>query len=346
MGFKVQIYKCFGSGILYFVNRIPIIPKRIPPLYDQNNKYCIAFYNLENFFDTRDDPHGLDDDFTPQGELHWNENRFRNKARKMGRAIAEIGSGESPRPPVLVGLAEVENRGVIEVLLKTDAMKDQDYGFVHFNSPDERGIDTALLYLKEHFEPLESRSLPLIVDNTNGERDYTRDILYVRGRLNGEEVRIFVNHWPSRREGDQETAYKRIIAAQRILEELQAPERDSSKLILMGDFNDDPNSESIQTLMASGLFINPMEQLLGPKSGSASYRGEWNLFDQILISHNFLQVEPGTHGFVKAEIFAPRFLREWKGRYKGLPFRTYAGRKYLGGYSDHFPVYLIVEQRE
>jgi len=310
------------------------------------NKYCVAFYNLENFFDTKDDPHALDDDFTPEGLHRWDEARFRNKANKIARAIAEIGKGESGKAPVLVGLAEVENRNVIEFLLRTKALRDLDYGFVHFDSPDERGIDTALLYSRAHFEPLDSRTLPLLVENTNGERDFTRDILQVRGRLNGEEVQLFVNHWPSRREGGEDTEYKRIIAARLILGELEALEGEGSKCILMGDFNDDPSSRSIQTLMASGRFINPMEQLLSPIGGSASYRGTWSLFDQILFSHDFLRGEPGTHGYVKAGIFAPRFLREWKGRYKGLPFRTYAGGKYLGGYSDHFPVYLILEKRD
>ena len=314
-------------------------------MYDLEHKYCVAFYNLENFFDTKDDPHALDDGFTPEGVHRWNDNRFRNKANKIGRTIAAIGRGESDKAPVLVGMAEVENRNVIEFLLGTQALRELDYGYVHFDSPDERGIDTALLYSKRHFEVLESRTLPLLVDNTDGQRDFTRDVLHVRGRLNGEEMHLFVNHWPSRREGGGETEYKRIIAARLILEEVYAL-KEGSKCIVMGDFNDDPNSMSIQTLMASGRFVNPMEKLLSPLGGSANYRGTWNLFDQILFSHLFLGVDHGTHGFVKAGIFAPRSLREWKGRYKGLPFRTFVGGKYLGGYSDHFPVYLVLEKRD
>lgn len=312
-------------------------------MYNLENKFCVAFYNLENFFDIKDDPHALDDNFTPEGLHRWDGDRFRNKANKIGRAIAEIGKGESGKAPVLVGLAEVENRHVIEFLLQTKGLAGLDYGYVHFDSPDERGIDTALLYSRAHFEVLHARTLPLLVENTNGDRDYTRDILHVKGRLNGEEIQLFVNHWPSRREGGEDTDYKRIIAAQLILGEL---EEDPTKCILMGDFNDDPSSGSIQTLMASGRFINPMEQLLSPIGGSASYRGIWSLFDQIVFSHDFLQVEAGTHKFVKAGVFAPKFLQEWKGKYKGLPFRTFAGSKYLGGYSDHFPVYLILEKRD
>lgn len=314
-------------------------------MYTLENKFCIAFYNLENFFDTRDDPHALDDDFTAEGLHRWDGKRFRNKTNKLGRAIAEIGQGESSRPPVLVGLAEVENQAVIESLLLSDRLKEIDYGYVHFNSPDERGIDTALLYHRAHFEVLDAESLPLLVESIHGDRDFTRDILYVHGRLGGEEIHIFVNHWPSKRE-DQDTDHKRVVAAKVILMKLDALSGDAANCIVMGDFNDGPDSLSIRTLMDSHRFINPMEGLGTPKSGSATYRGEWILFDQILISHGFVKAQNGGHGYVKAGIFAPRFLREWKGRFKGLPFRTYAGMKYVGGYSDHFPVYVVLGKRD
>jgi len=312
-------------------------------VYTLENKYCIAFYNLENFFDTKDDPHALDDGFTPGGIHAWNGERMRNKANKLGRAIAAIGQGEVIRPPVLVGLAEVENHMVIEALLGTDSLKGIDYGYVHFNSPDERGIDTALLYHRGHFELLGAESLPLLVENDDGDRDFTRDILYVQGRLNGQEVHIFVNHWPSRRE-DQDTDHKRVLAAKVILMKLERLPGDAPPCLVMGDFNDGPASLSIQVLMDSGRFINPMAALASPRAGSAKYRGQWLLFDQILFSPGFLGTGTGGHRFVKAGIFAPKFLQEWKGPYKGQPFRTFAGPKYLGGYSDHFPVYLVLEK--
>ncbi|WP_298793061.1 endonuclease/exonuclease/phosphatase family protein [uncultured Allomuricauda sp.] len=308
------------------------------------DQYTIAFYNLENFFDTTDDPHTLDDDFTPKGRKGWDEERFRKKSKKMAKAISQIGLEESDFPPVLIGIAEVENKKVIDALLGSKTLRVVDYDYVHFDSPDERGIDTALIYLHQHFKVLDSETIPLLIESENGNRDYTRDILYVHGVLHQEEVHVFVNHWPSRRDGADETSYKRIKAAETIIRKLNTLDSENPNCIIMGDFNDDPNSESIQKLMGTGLFINPMEKLLSPDSGSANYKGEWSLFDQILISHSFLNYEQGTHSFKKANVFSPQFLEEWKGKYKGNPFRTFVGKKYLGGYSDHFPVYVTLKE--
>lgn len=312
------------------------------------NDCCIAFYNLENLFDTKNDPYALDDDFTPTGFKKWKEKRYRSKLGKLGRAISSIGEQEGSYPPVLLGIAEVENGQVIQKLLGGKHLKNIPYDFVHFDSPDERGIDTALIYNKDHFKVIKSETLALIIENENGERDFTRDILYVNGSLNGEEIHVFVNHWPSRRDGADETKHKRIKAAETILEKLNSLNHDpaSINVLVMGDFNDDPNSESIQKLMNSNLFINPMQKLLSPVSGSANYKGKWSLFDQIILSHSFLNHEKDTHSFKKAAVYAPQFLKEWKGKYKGNPFRTFAGKKYIGGYSDHFPVYIIMRFNE
>ncbi len=309
------------------------------------DSYTIAFYNLENFFDTVNDNGTLDDDFTPDGFKRWDDRKFGIKAKKIAKTIAQIGTDDSNTPPVLIGIAEVENNDVIATLLKTGKLKGMNYGFVHFDSPDERGIDTALIYHKDHFRVIEAQTIPLLITNENGLRDFTRDILYVQGQLHEEVVHVFVNHWPSRRDGADLTSYKRVAAANTILRKLDElfATTDIKNVIVMGDFNDDPNSNSIKTLMESDRFINPMQQLLSPASGSANYKGEWSLFDQILISHSFLNYEKGTHSFKKAEIYAPKFLKEWKGKYKGNPFRTFAGKKYLGGYSDHFPVYIILK---
>lgn len=286
----------------------------------------------------------MDDDFTREGKKKWSETRFRRKTKKLGKTIARIGEKHSALPPVMVGIAEVENKGVIEELLDTKSLRNFDYDYVHFDSPDERGIDTALIYLNSHFKVMESETLPLLINSSNGERDLTRDILYVHGLLNNEEIHVFVNHWPSRREGADETEHKRISAANRVIAKLEELPYENPNCVIMGDFNDDPNSESIQRLMATGKFINPMQSLLSPVSGTANYKGEWSLFDQILLSHSFLNFEKGTHSFRNAQIFAPKFLKEWKGKYKGNPFRTYAGKKYLGGYSDHFPVYVVLKK--
>ena len=305
--------------------------------------HSVAFYNLENFFDTIDDPYVLDDDFTPKGFKKWSPKKFDKKTKKLAKAISNIGRQETQKPPALVGVAEIENSGVFDKLLQAESLKAINYGYVHFDSPDERGIDTGLIYDKTYFVVDNSETLPLLIKNENGKRDFTRDVLYVKGRLNGEEIHVFVNHWPSRRDGAELTSYKREAAAKVVLQKMGALEKEGFNCIVMGDFNDDPNSKSIGLLMDSGHFINPMKKLLSPISGSANYKGEWSLFDQILVSHSFLNHEKNTHSFKKAAIFNPKLLKEWKGKYKGNPFRTYVGRKYLGGYSDHFPVYMILE---
>jgi predicted extracellular nuclease len=307
-----------------------------------SNLFTIAFYNLENLFDTKDDPHKLDDDFTPKGFKKWTPKRYRKKIRKLSRTVSYLGVKESHRSPVLIGLAELENKRVIEDLINAPSLRDKGYEYVHYDSPDERGIDTALLYDPKHFQVIASEKIPLMVKNLNGLRDATRDILYVQGHLNGEEIHLFVNHWPSRRDGDTETAYKRIIAAETIHAFMHKLEESklTPNFVVMGDFNDGPADKSIQTLINGKKLYNPMEVLINMRRGSANYKQRWSLFDQIILSNTFFNKEVGTHSFAHANIFDDRFLKEWNGRYKGNPFRTYVGRKYLGGYSDHFPVYV------
>jgi len=251
-------------------------------------------------------------------------------------------SRNGQNPPVLVGVAEVENEGVIKDLLGAEPLRKIDYGFVHYDSPDERGIDTALIYHKPSFDVLHSEPITLLIYEKNGVRDTTRDILYVKGLLNGEEVHIFVNHWPSRRDSDTETAYKRVKAAETLKEVMHRIEKEaeSPNYIVMGDFNDGPLADSIKTLMQATTLYNPMQKLLTNDRGSANYKKSWLMFDQILFSHNFLNYEKGTHSFAKANIFDEKFLTEIKGKHRGSPYRTYVGRKYIGGYSDHFPVYI------
>jgi predicted extracellular nuclease len=319
------------------------------PFFKKKSKdqlYTIAFYNLENLFDAENDKHTLDNDFTPTGFKGWTSERYERKRKKLARTILDIGKEENKYPPVLVGISEVENQKVIKDLIGTAPLDRLHYKYIHYESPDERGIDTALLYNPKYFKVISSEALPLIVDNLNGDRDTTRDILYVKGSLNNETVHVFVNHWPSRRDGGDVTEYKRLVAATLIKEKMKQIETKevSPNYVVMGDFNDDPTSKSIQSLLEDTTLYNPMEKLHFPKQrGSANYKNTWSLFDQILISHNFLNYEKGSHSFSKANIFDESFLKEKTGKYKGNPHRTYAGSKYLGGYSDHFPVYIIMK---
>ncbi|MFS4415363.1 endonuclease [Maribacter sp. 2307ULW6-5] len=308
-------------------------------------KFTVAFYNLENLFDAEDDAHTLDDDFTPNGFKRWTTERYQKKLGQLARTLVRIGADGHGHIPVMVGVAEVENHKVLKDLLATPPLDQTDYQYVHYESPDERGIDTGLIFRSRFFQLLHSEPLPLMVENNNGERDTTRDILYVKGKLNGELIHLFVNHWPSRRQGSEETEHKRIAAAEVVKDKIKGIEAQwpHANIIVMGDFNDDPNSKSIQTLLAGTSLFNPMEKLHRPKKkGSSHYKKQWNLFDQLLLSHSFFNYEKGTHSFDSAHIFDDASLMERKGKYKGSPYRTYVGKKYLGGYSDHFPVYLVL----
>ena len=308
----------------------------------------IGFYNVENLFDTIDNPNTADDDFTADGKKKWNNKRYRIKIKKLGSVISQLGLNRSKYPPAIVGLVEVENAKVVEDLVNSSNLRKHHYGFAHYDSPDERGIDVALLYNKHAFEYLGSETHPVFLTNEEGERDYTRDILRVTGNLHGELVHILVNHWSSRREGATETEHKRIIAAETarsVITEIRDKNFDA-KIIVMGDFNDDPTSKSVKDYLVAKDFHNPMTSLLDrEETGTLTYDGKWNLFDQIIFSNNFLEKKEGEFYFKHAEVFNKEWLKIFKGKLKGSPFRTYIGKWYQGGFSDHFPVYAFLKKK-
>ncbi|APZ46021.1 endonuclease [Polaribacter reichenbachii] len=315
----------------------------------KKNISTIAFYNVENLFDTNDNPNTADDDFTPNGKKKWTYKRYNSKIKKLSSVIAQLGLNRSKHPPAIVGLVEVENAKVVADLANSSYLRKHHYGYVHHNSPDERGIDVALLYNKIDFELIESETHPVYLLDEDGDRDYTRDILKVSGNLKGELVHILVNHWSSRREGIPETEPKRIIAAEtarNIIEEIKNKEM-NPKIIIMGDFNDDPTSKSVKKHLIQDDFYNPMESMLDrEKSGSLTFNGSWNLFDQIIFSNNFLEKEKDKLYFKHAEVFNKKWMKIYKGKYKGSPFRTYIGPWYKGGFSDHFPVYAFLKKED
>jgi predicted extracellular nuclease len=312
----------------------------------QTAYYTIAFYNLENLFDTFDDKRTRDDDFLPSSEKRWTQKRYKKKLRKLGYTISRIGAKTTKTIPVIVGLAEVENRLVVSDLISSKGLKDKSYNIVHFDSPDERGIDVAFIYNTKLFSVESTEVFSLNLFDKFGQRDYTRDILLVEGFLNDEKIYVLVNHWPSRREGVDESEKKRLLASDKVIEIINLiKQRDNNpKIIVMGDFNDNPTNKSIKQLIMSQDLYNPMEALLSYSRGTLNYRSEWNLFDQILFSTNFFEYNPNKHSFSKANIFDSEFLKQFRGKYKGNPFRTFVGRKYKGGYSDHFPVYMHLKK--
>lgn len=309
----------------------------------ENSKiFTIAFYNIENLFDIENDPYTNDDDFLPTSAKRWTYKRYQNKLRKLGSVISQIGENESGSSPAIVGLAEVENNNVLTDLIHSEHLKGLGYNFVHFDSLDERGIDVALIYKEEFFKVENSETFSVYLQTEFGDRDYTRDILLVQGKLNNEDVHIIVNHWSSRREGEKETEHKRLAAAKvvnNVISRLKK-EQTNAKIIVMGDFNDNPDNESIKLLENESQLYNPFSTLLSYNKGSLNHDFQWNMFDQILISGNFFDTNGIKLKYVKAEVFNSKFLTQYHGKFKGQPFRTYVGKKYKGGYSDHFPVFV------
>ncbi len=313
------------------------------------NNFTVGFYNVENLFDIYNDPKTRDDDFTPSGKKTWSYERYQDKLQKISAVISLLGTEHSTTSPVLIGLVEVENETVLRDLVQHPNLKEAPYAYVHYDSPDERGIDTALLYDKQHFELLESNAYPVYIENAHGYRDYTRDVLWVTGKLKGDKVHLLVTHWPSRKTGGENTSQKRIDAAmhlQEIIQTIYTTEPDA-KIILLGDFNDNPTNESVQDYLVTEEFHNPMKQLFDPNSkGTTCYQGKWNLFDQIIVSKNFLEAHNHELSFKQAEIFDKEWLKIQRGKLKGSPFRTYIHKWYQEGYSDHFPVYATFTKNE
>ena len=311
----------------------------------------VAFYNLENLFDTVNDSLTFDDDRTPNGKDNWTIERYNHKIYNMSKVLSEIGNPDTQTSPDIIGLCELENRQVVEDLINHPHLREKDYGIIHYDSPDERGIDVALLYKKEAFLPTSFVSLRLLLTNENDYRDYTRDQLVVSGLLDGEEMHFIVNHWPSRSGGEARSKPNRIEAARlnkRIIDSISVLSP-KAKIISMGDLNDDPIDDSLKKILKtkgkvadlenSDLY-NPMEILYKKGIGSLAYRDRWNLFDQIYFTANIVQELPDQYRFWKAGVYSPSYLIDKKGQYKGYPLRTYAGGNYIGGYSDHFPVYI------
>lgn len=313
----------------------------------KEKKYTIAFYNIENLFDVYDDKVTRDTDMQPGSEKKWSIKRYKNKLRKIGFVISNIGKKETERHPAIIGLAEVENDAVLKDLVVSKHLAKHNYSFIHYDSPDERGIDVALLYDDTIFKIAFSKTFTINLQTNDGAIDYTRDILLVSGLFEGLELHVMVNHWPSRRGGSVDTEHKRLTASRKVTEILNFlnEKNPNAKVIVMGDFNDDPESKSLKALERSYHLFNPMRTLLSNNRGTTSHNQRWNLFDQFLMTHNFLERKKNALRFIDANIFDEDFLKEDDGKYKGSPYRTYVGKRYKGGYSDHFPVYLILGKK-
>jgi len=310
----------------------------------------IVFYNTENMFDTSDDPSIIDEEFLPEGDRHWTSFRFYRKLDHISKAI--IASCEYNFPEI-VGLAEVENRFVLEQLTRRTALSSLKYSIIHKDSPDERGIDVALLYRSEKVTPLEYKYYPLLYPN--GDINKTREILYAKFRLmNGDTIHLFFNHWPSRYGGQAKTENLRCMAAKqlrnitnRLFDTYKNP-----RIVIMGDFNDESSNKSIKFYLKVKKEDDPsvMNELINLsyswQGGTLKYHQNWQIFDHIIVSDNLLNKED-NHWTVDREetkIVDLDFLKEPDPKYKGTrPKRTYIGYTYHGGFSDHLPIRICLK---
>ena len=313
--------------------------------------HTVAFYNVENLFDTINDVN-KNDEASPIMEMKFNRsNVYKKKVSNMAKVVSQIGYDYTKRAPSIVGICEVENLNVVQDLINQKELKDENYGIVHYESPDNRGIDVALIYKKNIFEVKSSSSHEVIItDNNSSNRRPTRDQLVVSGLIDGELIHLIVNHWPSR--GADET--KRIAAAKvnnKIIDSLRGVYK-SPKIITMGDFNDDPFDKSIKKVLGAKKdrndvrkkdMYNPFETILVDQGiGTNAYRDKWQLFDQIIISEGFLKKDYKDYQFYRAGVFNKSFLINKKGKYKGYPFRSFSFGSFTDGFSDHLPPYIFL----
>ena len=335
------------------------------------NIHTVAFYNLENLFDTINDPATNDDEWTSGGTQRWTNEKYQQKLKNLARVLSEIGMPENKNAPTIIGCSEVENRGVLEDLIKEPKLLSYDYGIIHFDSPDKRGIDVALLYQKKYFRPTSYSNIPLIIyknivpvkeekkedfENedveviTKNNRVFTRDQLLISGFLEDEEIHIIVNHWPSRSGGEKASSKYREAAGalnRKIIDSLQQI-NPNTKVMTMGDLNDGPFNKSIKIALGAkakkaevpefGVF-NPFEEMANKGMGTIAFRDSWDIFDQIIITETFIKPDFASYKLWKAGIFNKPYLVQISGQYKGYPLRHSASEV---GFSDHFPVYIYL----
>jgi len=359
--FKIQVYLIAFLFLLIScgsVEKSTTISKET----DEFLVNTIAFYNLENLFDTEDDPNKFDES-SPIMEIAEGEREaiYKKKVTNMAKVTADIGSEVTGVPPAVIGVCEIENFNVLQDLVNDKQLSPFNYGIIHYNSPDARSIDVALLYQKNVFRPTHSKAHELVLfdDSDRNKRKYTRDQLYVKGKLDGEDMHFIVNHWPSRSGGEKKSRPGRVNAAKlakKIKDSIQMQEP-YAKIMIMGDFNDGPYNKSIKEVLEakehaedvgiSGIY-NPFEKLHKKGVGTIAWRDTWDLFDMILVTKPLINREDyNSYTLYKANIFNPYYLQNPKGRYKGYPYRSFADGGFTGGYSDHFPVYLyLIKKKE
>lgn len=345
--------KTLLAYVAFFVLTLPVFAQK-----GEHKIAAIGFYNLENLFDTLDSPTTNDADFLPGGRLHWDREKYASKQANLAKVISLLATEKTPDGVALLGVAEVENQQVLEDLVQQPAIRDRHYQIVHFDSPDERGIDVGLLYQAKYFTVTATKALPVIINEpSTGDRDFTRDVLYVGGLFDGEPLHVLVNHWPSRSGGESASAWRRGEAARvcrAMVDSLLTADPDA-KIVVMGDLNDDPNNKSLTEVLRavrnsnkikSTELYNPMYDLFMNGDGTLAYRDAWNLFDQLIVSKGLVWKKSGGWQFYKPVVYRQPWLFQEQGAFRGYPLRTFVGDIFLNGYSDHLPVYMYVIKKK
>lgn len=315
----------------------------------ERQNFKIMFYNVENYFDVVDDPEKADEEYLPGGFRGWNNAKYYTKQANISKVISALGGWV---PPAIVGMCEVESDKALSDLTKMSPLKNLNYRYIHYESPDARGIDVALLYQYDQFTPHYSEAIPINFSNTTYK---TRDLLYVSGTINatGDTLHVFVCHWPSRLGGELESEDRRVQVAEHLRHKVDSvfSTAKSPNIVIMGDFNDYPaNTSILNTLGANPLndgfeadkLYNLAFRLEEKGKGSHKFQGEWGMFDQIIVSGGLLNPENNITTTVQdMNVFEPDFLLEDDKAFLGkMPKRTYIGMRYQGGFADHLPVYL------
>ncbi len=326
-------------------------------VYAQTKPYKIVFYNLENFFDTVNDPEVLDDEFTPEGPKKWTQDKYDKKLHNMERVFFDIAAINKDYP-VVIGVSEVENRNVLEDIVAAPKLAPANYRIVHHDSPEARGVDVAFFYRADVFKLEGEKAIRTIIPSLPNFK--TRDILTMWGKIDGEDFLFMVGHWPSRLGGKEASEYKRIAVGEQMhsIADSVKQIRPDVKVVLMGDFNDDPTDPSITQGMGAKLKVKelqkgdyyaPYASMLKAGYGTLAYGDAWNIFDNIVVTENLvndttdklkIQKAPGSKFY--GNIFKRHYMVQKEGQYKGYPLRTYVGNNFQGGYSDHFPVYIYI----
>ena len=334
-----------------------------------DDAYVIGFYNVENLFDAEHDRGKSDQAFQPDGENNWTQEKYEKKVINIAEVIKAM-AVKNGRWHSILGLAEVENDRVLEALVADPQIAEAGYAFVHFEGPDVRGIDCAMLYRPAQFRVLETRTLPYDFNTKRGivfektpeeQRSFkTRDVLFVRGLLDGVPFAIYVCHWPSRT--GEKGSDLRCRAAEIVSDDIQAVEKrhPGIKVVVMGDMNDNPEDECMsvwlrgrETIeeMQEGDLFSPFLRMHKDGYGSEEYHGEWNIFDCIFVNGALAAPADGSLRIQKSDpfhygyIFDAPFLVQQEGRYAGTPKRTLSGGQFMDGYSDHYPTYIVISNQ-